>query len=70
VSDQLWVLVPKRELPKRPGQWFWTGNDYTSEVARALPFVSQDAADQWLRVHTHLRASLQAAQVMREKADS
>jgi hypothetical protein len=42
---------------------FWTGQDYTSDIDRALTFKHVDEANRWLGVHRHLRGSLRVVEV-------
>lgn len=58
-----WALLPTRPIPRRPGPLFWTGQDYTADVSKALTFKSEDDARRWLNVHRHLRL-LQVVEVI------
>jgi hypothetical protein len=55
----VWALRSKRELPRKRGPQFWTGQDYTPEIEKALRFGSQQEADKWLQAHRHLRPLLE-----------
>lgn len=43
-AKPFWALMRVRELPRRPGPQFWTGEDYTPDISRAMTFRSEDDA--------------------------
>jgi len=60
-----WVLVSKRQttLFESPELRMWTGQDYTTDPARALKFSCIEDVQRWLKARAYLMSSLRAAEL-------